>query len=97
MPSIPQRLSSLRASLSIRLFYRSRPRPRFGTTTRGVSISSTSIKAILPTATKDEKSVVIDGLAELARAGLAREGRVRLAMRGLEGQDAAVRVAGWFT
>lgn len=29
--------------------------------------------------------------------GLAGEGRVRLAMRGLEGQDAGVRVAGWFT
>lgn len=64
---------------------------------RNVSISSTSIKATLPTATKDEKSVVIDGLAELARAGLAGEGRVRLAMRGLEGQDAGVRVAGLFT
>lgn len=94
MPQIPQRLSSLRASSpSIRLFCRYRPPPRFGAAARGVSISCTSIKAALPT----EQSVVIDGLAELARMGFAREARVRLAMRGLDGQDAAVRVAGWFT
>lgn len=37
---------------------------------------------------------MIDGLAELARMGLAGEGKVRLAMRGLEGQDVGVRVAG---